>query len=69
MIDKSREITLIDTIRTIYRDATCEAINNFDYENNQFPEKYTIEIDRFLLNDLNVFLQNYKKEIINNVLQ
>jgi hypothetical protein len=61
MIDKSREITLIDTIREIYKDATCEAINNFDYKNNKFPEKYTIEIDRFILNDLNVFLQNHKR--------
>ena len=69
MIDEDRKITLIDTIRKIYSDAACDESNAFDYSSNILPQKYTIAIDRFILNDLYVFLESYKKEITNNDLQ
>lgn len=62
-------LSVIDTIRNAYRDANHQSINDFDFTKSDFPEKQTIILDRWILNDLNVLLQNYRKEIIKNDLQ
>ena len=62
-------LSVIDTIRNAYMDTNHQSINDFDFTNNDFPEKHTIILDRWILNDLYVLLQNYRKEIIKNDLQ
>ena len=66
MITKDEILSVIDTIRNAYRDANHQGINDFDFTKSDFPEKHAIMLDRWVLNDLNVLLQNYRKEIINN---
>jgi hypothetical protein len=68
-MNKKQEIAIIDSIKDIYKCASQEAINDYDYKNNKSSETYTVRFDRWLLNDLNVMLQKYKKEIINNEIQ
>ena len=69
MMRKDEILSLIDTIRNAYRDANHQIINDFDFTKSDFPEKQTIILDRWIINDLNVLLQNYRKEIIKNDLQ
>ena len=69
MMPRDEILSVIDTIRNAHRDAIHQGINDFDFTNNDFPEKQTIILDRWILNDLNVLLQNYRKEIIKNDIQ
>ena len=69
MMRRDEILSVIDTIRNAYRDANHQSINDLDFTKSDFPEKQTIILDRWIINDLNVLLQNYRKEIIKNDLQ
>jgi len=66
MITRDQILSVIDTIGDVYRNTNLQGINDFDFSKSDFPEKHTIILDRWILNDLNVLLQNYRKEIISN---
>lgn len=66
MITKVRSETIIDTIRKEHQAAITDLSWTFDASHNGFQETVSITVDRWILNDLNIILQEYRKEFINN---
>jgi len=66
MITKHRMETILHSIRDKYTEATTKMINDLDCNKDGFPETISINLDRWMMNDLNVLLRKYRKEIENN---
>lgn len=66
MISNDRSKSIIDTMKTEQVLATNHWIDRWDLPNSDIPDTVTITLDRWVLNDLNVILQQYQKEFISN---
>lgn len=66
MISNNRTASIIDTIETERKAVTMEWIECLDFNDLTLPDHVTITLDRWMLNDLNLVLQKYKKEFLEN---
>ena len=66
MIRNEHIIEIINVVRDAHKTSAKEMIANHNTTESPFPKNVVIDMDRWILNDLNVFLQSYKKESINN---
>ena len=66
MIRNERIIEIIDAVRDAQITSTKKVIAKHHITESLYPQNISVDIDRWILNDLIVFLQNYRKEIINN---
>ena len=69
MIRNERIIEIINVVRNAHITSAKEMIANHNTTVSPFPKNVVIDMDRWILNDLNVLLQNYRKEIIKNDIQ